>query len=86
MTYADPKRIRKNKIALVLDDYELEKINRLVSQTGDERGVWLRDLVMASVEHRLGLMERRSAAQPAANQPIPLRRATDQIMRFSLAH
>ncbi len=84
--YSDPKRIRKNKIALVLDDYELEKINQLISQTGDERSVWLRDLVMAAVEHRLGLMERRSAAQPAANQPIHLRRATDHQVRFSLAH
>ena len=84
--YSDPKRIRKNKIALVLDDYELEKINKLISQTGDERSVWLREFVMSGVEHRLGLMERRSAAQPAANQPIPLRRATDHQVRFSLAH
>lgn len=84
--YSDPKRIRKNKIALVLDDYELEKINQLISQTGDERSVWLRDFVMSGVEHRLGLIERRSAQPAATSQVIPLRRASDHQVRFSLAH
>lgn len=48
--YADPKRIRKNVLKVCLDDYESAVIDRLVRETGQQRQVILRDLLLKSLE------------------------------------
>lgn len=48
--YADPKRIRKNVYKVCLDDYESEVIDRLVRETGAQRQVVIRDLLLKSIE------------------------------------
>lgn len=48
--YQDPKRIRKNRVSINLDDYEAAVINALVNYTGTERGELIRLMVIAQAE------------------------------------
>jgi hypothetical protein len=48
--YADPKRIRKNVYKVCLDDYESEVIDRIVRETGEQRQVVIRDLLLKAIE------------------------------------
>ena len=57
--YADPKKIRKNVFKVCLDDYESEVIDRLVRETGEQRQVVIRDLLLRSLER----MQSVTAAQ-----------------------
>ena len=57
--YADPKKIRKNVLKVCLDDYESEVIDRIVRETGEQRQVVIRTLLLKSLERM------QSASQPA---------------------
>lgn len=48
--YAAPKRIRKNVLKVCLDDYESAVIDRLVKESGQQRQVILRELLLKSLE------------------------------------
>jgi hypothetical protein len=48
--YSDPKRIRKHVLKICLDDYESEIIDRLVRETGEQRQVVLRKLLLQSLQ------------------------------------
>jgi hypothetical protein len=48
--YQDPKRIRKNRVSLNLDDYEAAVINALVDYTGTDRASLLRQMLIAQAE------------------------------------
>jgi len=51
--YQDPKRIRKNRVSLNLDDYEAAVINALVDYTGTDRASLLRQMLIAQAEAAL---------------------------------
>ncbi|MEH6564589.1 MAG: hypothetical protein V7756_04605 [Halopseudomonas sp.] len=51
--YADPKRIKKHRATLNLDDYELALIEALVAYTGLDRATVLRQLAMAEARDLL---------------------------------
>jgi len=48
--YADPKRVRRNVFKVCLDDYESAVIDRLVSESGEQRQVVIRDLLLQGLE------------------------------------
>ncbi|MFM2193995.1 MAG: hypothetical protein RLZZ460_665 [Chloroflexota bacterium] len=48
--YADPKRIRKHVLKVCLDDYEAKVIDQIVAQTGQQRQVVLRELLLEGLE------------------------------------
>jgi hypothetical protein len=48
--YADPKRIRKHVLKVCLDDYEAKVIDQIVAQTGQQRQVVLRELLLQGLE------------------------------------
>lgn len=51
--YQDPKRIRKHRVSLNLDDYEAAVINALVDYTGTDRASLLRQMLIAQAEAAL---------------------------------
>ena len=51
--YQDPKRIRKHRVAINLDDYEAALINALVDYTGTDRAGLLRQMLIAQAEAAL---------------------------------
>lgn len=51
--YADPKRIRSNRVPVYLDTYVYERLVRLVEQTGGETSVVSR----GALERGLDLLE-----------------------------
>lgn len=51
--YQDPKRIRKHRVSLNLDDYEAAVINALVNYTGTDRSSLLRQMLIAQAEAAL---------------------------------
>jgi hypothetical protein len=48
--YADPKLIKKHILKVCLDDYTSDRIEDIVKQTGEQRQVILRRLVLASLK------------------------------------
>lgn len=48
--YQDPKRIRKHRVSINLDDYEAAVINALVDYTGTDRASLLRQMLIAQAE------------------------------------
>lgn len=51
--YQDPKRIRKHRVSLNLDDYEAAVIDALVNYTGTDRASLLRQMLIAQAEAAL---------------------------------
>ncbi|MBB5320452.1 ribbon-helix-helix protein, CopG family [Marinobacter oulmenensis] len=51
--YQDPKRIRKNRVSINLDDYEAALINALVDYTGTDRAGLIRQMLIAQAESAL---------------------------------
>jgi hypothetical protein len=51
--YDDPRRIRRHTVKVNLDDFEIKAIDRLVSMTGKQRQVLLRELLMRQAEREL---------------------------------
>lgn len=51
--YQDPKRIRKNRVSINLDDYEAALIQALVDYTGSDRACLLRQMLIAQAETAL---------------------------------
>lgn len=66
--YADPKRIRRNRVPVYLDGYVYERLARLVEMTGGETSVVSRD----ALEKGLDLLEQEihacESAQLSANK------------------
>ncbi|ABX34570.1 hypothetical protein Daci_1930 [Delftia acidovorans SPH-1] len=60
--YADPKRIRSNRVPVYLDDYIYERLTRLVEIQGGEKSVVSRD----AFERGLELLEKELHAQECA--------------------
>lgn len=48
--YQDPKRVRKNRVSINLDDYELALIQALVNYTGIDRASLARQMMIAQAE------------------------------------
>lgn len=48
--YQDPKRIRKHRVGINLDDYEAALVQALVNYTGHDRASLLRQLLIAQME------------------------------------
>ena len=48
--YQDPKRIRKNRVSINLDDYEAALIQALVDYTGSDRASLLRQMLVSQIE------------------------------------
>lgn len=44
--YADPKRVRDNRVTVRLDDYEHDLIRALANYQGEQPGALLRQLIM----------------------------------------
>ncbi|MEX1197825.1 MAG: hypothetical protein WEB57_08210 [Pseudohongiellaceae bacterium] len=51
--YQDPKRIRKNRVSINLDDYEAALIQALVDYTGSDRASLLRQMLIIQAESAL---------------------------------
>lgn len=51
--YPDPKRIRKNRVSINLDDYEAALIQALVDYTGTDRAALVRQMLIAQAETAL---------------------------------
>jgi len=64
--YQDPKRIRKNRVAINLDDYEAALINALVDYTGTDRAGLLRQMLIAQAE--AALLPSNTSMAPAAGE------------------
>jgi uncharacterized protein (DUF927 family) len=56
--YADPRKIRKHVLKVCLDDFESEHIDRIVRETGEQRQVVIRTLLLKALE------QLQSASQP----------------------
>jgi uncharacterized protein (DUF1778 family) len=52
--YADPKRVRDNRLTIRLDDYEHALIRALADYQGDQLGALVRELVMREAVAVLG--------------------------------
>lgn len=48
--YQDPRRVRRTRVSINLDDYEAALVQALVDYTGEDRGVLLREMLMAQLE------------------------------------
>lgn len=48
--YADPKLVRTHRLKLTLTDYENEQVDRLVAETGQQKAVVVRELLMSQVQ------------------------------------
>jgi len=66
--YQDPKRIRKNRVAINLDDYEAALINALVDYTGTDRAGLLRQMLIAQAEAALLPSNTSMAAAAGENE------------------
>ncbi|ARU04731.1 hypothetical protein CCO03_08625 [Comamonas serinivorans] len=69
--YADPKRIRRNRVPVYLDSYTYERLARLVEMTGGETSVVSR----GALERGLDLLESelhgsQSAAHVSAKRDV----------------
>jgi hypothetical protein len=51
--YQDPKRIRKHRVSINLDDYEAALITALVNYTGSDRAGLVRQMLIAQAEAAL---------------------------------
>lgn len=51
--YQDPKRLRKNRVSINLDDYEAALIQALVDYTGSDRACLVRQMLIAQAEAAL---------------------------------
>ena len=51
--YQDPKRIRKHRVSINLDDYEVALIQALVDYTGCDRSSLLRQMAIGQAETAL---------------------------------
>ncbi|MDX4957257.1 hypothetical protein [Delftia acidovorans] len=60
--YADPKRIRRNRVPVYLDGYVFERLSRLVEMKGGETSAVSRD----ALERGLEMLERELHAQECA--------------------
>lgn len=70
--YQDPKRIRKNRVSLNLDDYEAALIQALVDYTGTDRSSLMRQMLIAQAETVL-LPTGESVAPAAAGSQAQIR-------------
>lgn len=52
--YADPKRIRDNRVTIRLDDYEHALIKALADYQGDQPATLVRELLMREAASVLG--------------------------------
>lgn len=52
--YADPKRVRDNRVTIRLDDYEHALIMALAEYQGDQPATLVRDLLMREAASVLG--------------------------------
>jgi hypothetical protein len=48
--YQDPKRVRRNRVSINLDDYEAALIQALVDYTGSDRANLIRSMLIAQAE------------------------------------
>lgn len=70
--YQDPKRIRKHRVSINLDDYEAALINALVDYTGTDRAGLVRQMLIAQAEAAL-LPSSESMAANAENNELHIR-------------
>lgn len=68
--YQDPKRIRKHRVAINLDDYEAALINALVDYTGTDRAGLLRQMLIAQAEAALLPSGESMAANGEKNEQL----------------
>lgn len=52
--YADPKRVRDNRVTVRLDDYEHELIKALANYQGEQPASLMRQLIMREAANVLG--------------------------------
>lgn len=52
--YADPKRVRDNRLTVRLDDYEHDLIRALANYQGEQPAALLRQLIMREATSVLG--------------------------------
>lgn len=70
--YQDPKRIRKNRVSINLDDYEAALIQALVDYTGSDRASLIRDMLIAQAQAVL-MPTPQSMAGIGSQQKSPVR-------------
>ena len=69
--YPDPKRIRKNRVSINLDDYEAALIQALVDYTGSDRAALVRQMLIAQAETvLLPIPESMAVARARSESPI----------------
>lgn len=52
--YADPKRVRDNRVTVRLDDYEHQLIQALANYQGEQPAALMRQLIMREAANVLG--------------------------------
>lgn len=52
--YADPKRVRDNRVTIRLDDYEHALVMALANYQGDQPATLVRELLMREASNVLG--------------------------------
>lgn len=50
--YADPTKIRANEVKLRFNDQETQLIDALVNYTGEQKAVFIRELVLEGIKNR----------------------------------
>lgn len=66
--YQDPKRVRRNRVSINLDDYEDALVQALVNYTGHDRGVLIREMLIAQLEAVLLPTPKSVAANGAVSE------------------
>lgn len=69
--YPDPKKVKDNRYTFRLDDYEDEKLHKLIAITNEQPAALIRELLMLGVDAELSKLDKEIMGQSTPDWKSP---------------